>query len=111
MAVNNVRKYFNSNSAPRGTLTLNPVLRGAVRLEDGYSSRKRFLTAGHIIRRIVRDQGSGSVPDGRRGRHRGPVVRLAPHDFRVHQLVQLVPDVRVHPTVYNRVGHRRRHGG
>lgn len=79
-------------------------------LQHGDTPGERLLAARHEVRR-VRDQRPGPVPDRGRGRHRGPGVRLPPQDFRVEQLVQLVPDVRVHPAVYDRVGHRGRHRG
>lgn len=111
VVVKNVFNNLVQVPATRVRGTLNPVLRVAVRLEDGHPSGERLLTARHVVGRVVRDQGPGPVPDGRRGRHRGPVVRPAPQDFRIYQLVQLVPDVGVHPAVDDRVRHRRRHGG
>lgn len=79
-------------------------------LQHGDAPGERLLAAGYEVRR-VRYQRPGPVPDRGRGRHDGPGVRLPSQDFRVEQLVQLVPDVRVHPAVYDRVGHRGRHGG
>lgn len=62
-------------------------------LKHGDPSRKRLLTAGNIVGGVVRDQRSGPVPNGRRGRDRRPVVLRTPQNVRVEQLVQLVPYV------------------
>lgn len=78
------------------------VIRGPC-LKHSDSFRKRLLTSRHVIRSIVRDQRSGSVPHGCRGRCRGPVSRSPSQDFCVEQLKQLVADIGVHPAVDNRV--------
>lgn len=81
-------------------------------LQHGDAPGERLLAAGRVIGRVVRDQRPrGPVPHRRRGRHHGPRVLPPAQDLRVEQLVQLVPDVGVHPAVDDRVGHGRRHGG
>jgi len=69
------------------------------------------LTAGHIVGSVIRDQRSGPVPDGRGSCDRRTVVQRTSQDFRVEQLVQLVTDVGVHPSVNDGVGYGRSHGG
>lgn len=81
-------------------------------LKHGHPSGERLVAARHAtVGRVVRDQRTVPGPDGRRGRGCGPGVRPTAQHVRPEQLVQLVPDVRVHPAVDDRVGHRRRHGG
>lgn len=81
-------------------------------LKHGHPPGERLVAARHAtVGRVVRDQRTVPGPDGRRGRGRGPGVRPTVQHVRPEQLVQLVPDVRVHPAVDDRVGHRRRHGG
>lgn len=81
-------------------------------LENGHTLGERLLTAGYVIGGVVRDQWTvPGRPDGRGGRDGRPGVRTASQDVRVEQLVQLVPNVRVHPSVDDRVGHGGRHGG
>lgn len=80
-------------------------------LENGHTPGKCLLTAGYVIGSVVRDQRTVPGPDSRSGCDGRPGVQPASQDVRVEQLIQLVPNVRVHPSVDDRVGHGRRHGG
>lgn len=81
------------------------------RLQDGHAPRELLLAAGYIVGSIVRDQRPRPVSHGRRCRDRGPGLLRPSQDLGVEQLVQLVTDVGVHPSVDDGVGHGRGHGG